>query len=189
MIHQDKKFEGINYSDTKLTDPEFVNCEFINCNFSKAQLSDVDFIECKFKNCDFSLAIIRGTGFKDAKFANCKLMGLDFSVCNNFLFAVDFKDCILDYSSFFKKKIKQTPFVDCSIKHADFSEADLSMAVFKNCDLFSTVFSNTILEKADFRTAKNYTVDPELNKVKKAKFSHLALAGLLDKYNLDIDFE
>ncbi len=38
-----------------------------------------------------------------------------------------------------------------------------------NCDLNRAVFDNSILEKADFRTSLNYSIDPELNRIKKAK--------------------
>jgi hypothetical protein len=43
------------------------------------------------------------------------------------------------------------------------------------------------LEKADIRTSHNYTIDPEKNKVKKAKFSIHGIAGLLDKYDIEIE--
>ncbi|WP_414656043.1 pentapeptide repeat-containing protein [Flavobacterium sp.] len=83
--------------------------------------------------------------------------------------------------------MKKTNFIDCSVKEVDFSETDLSMSIFKNCDLSNTVFQQTNLEKADFRTAKNYAFDPAENKVKKVKVSHLHLSGLLEKFDLDID--
>ncbi|HUZ61183.1 MAG TPA: hypothetical protein VMU83_20575 [Hanamia sp.] len=35
----------------------------------------------------------------------------------------------------------------------------------------------TNLEKADFRSAFNYSIDPELNEIKKAKFSSDELSG------------
>jgi hypothetical protein len=43
------------------------------------------------------------------------------------------------------------------------------------------------LKKADLRTAYNYHIDPESNKLKKAKFSLQGLPGLLDKYGIDIE--
>jgi uncharacterized protein YjbI with pentapeptide repeats len=144
-------------------------------------------MECSFKNCNFSLAVLQNTGLKNIKFIGCKLMGLDFSGCNNFLFSMSFQDCILDYSTFLQKKMKKTHFIDCSLQDVDFSNVDLTMALFKNCDLMNTTFAGTILEKADFRTAKNYSLDPGENKMKQAKFSHLQLAGLLDKFDLDIE--
>jgi hypothetical protein len=43
------------------------------------------------------------------------------------------------------------------------------------------------LEKADFRTAFNYSINPETNRIKKAKFSKEGLNGLLDKYDIEIE--
>jgi len=187
VIHEGKIFENINYSEKKLSGREFVNCVFKNCNFTTSDLSNNNFEDCTFQSCNFSLTIFRNTGLRTVKFIGCKLMGIDFSVINSFSFSVVFQDNILDYSSFFQCKMKKTNFTDCSLKQVDFGETDLSMAVFKNCDLALASFVRTNLEKTDFRTARNYSLDPEQNKVKGAKFSHLGLAGLLYKYRLDIE--
>ena len=64
--------------------------------------------------------------------------------------------------------------------------ADLSYALFEDCDLSGARFENTILEHADLRTTVNYNIDPELNRIKKAKFSMSGLYGLLEKYDIDI---
>jgi hypothetical protein len=48
-------------------------------------------------------------------------------------------------------------------------------------------FENTILQKADLRSAFNYAIDPEINKIKKAKFSLPEVTGLLKKYDIEID--
>ena len=48
-------------------------------------------------------------------------------------------------------------------------------------------FYQTNIEECDFRTAYHFSIDPENNQVKKAKFSANGLAGLLDKYQLKID--
>jgi uncharacterized protein YjbI with pentapeptide repeats len=69
----------------------------------------------------------------------------------------------------------------------DFSNCDLSAALFQNCDLRSAVFDKTILEKADLRGAFNFSINPENNKIKKAKFSREGALGLLDKYNIEIE--
>jgi len=186
-LHEKKTFDNIDYSDQSLSKNEFIDCKFTNCDFSKSKLNDTDFINCDFTNCNFSLALLQNTGLKDIRFTKCKLLGIDFSCCNDFLFTVNFQDCIVDYSSFFKKKIKNTKFVNCSIKEVDFAEVDLSMSIFDNCDLLNASFVRTNLEKTDFRSARNYSIDPEMNRMKNAKFSNLGLAGLLYKYNLDIE--
>jgi uncharacterized protein YjbI with pentapeptide repeats len=133
------------------------------------------------------MAKLSGTGLKDVQFVDCKLIGINFDHCSDFLFAADFQKCALDYSSFFKKKMKKAKFVECSLKEVDFTEVDLSMAIFSNCDLFRAVFLRSILEKTDFRTAFNYVFDPEVNKIKKAKFSYSGVVGLLGKYNIDVE--
>jgi len=94
----------------------------------------------------------------------------------------------LDYSTFFGTKLMKTKFDKCSLKETDFSEVNLSTSIFSDCDLTGARFLNSNLEKVDFRTAKNYSIDPESNKIKKAKFSVFNLEGLLYKYQLDIDY-
>jgi Pentapeptide repeats (8 copies). len=81
----------------------------------------------------------------------------------------------------------KTKFDKCSLKETDFSEVNLSSSIFSDCDLTGARFLNTNLEKVNFRTASNFSIDPESNKLKKAKFSAFNLEGLLYKYKLDID--
>ncbi len=114
-------------------------------------------------------------------------MGIDFSKCKDFLLSFSFDKCILDYSTFHRKKIKNTIFNDCAVKEVDFTEADLTSSGFHNCDLTRSTFHHTILEKADFRTARNYSFDLDLNRVKKAKFSSSGVISLLDKYQVIIE--
>jgi fluoroquinolone resistance protein len=187
ILHEEKTFEGLNYSERKLPKTEFIDCTFINCNFSRADLTDSDFIDCHCRGCNFSLATVENTGFKNMHFKDCKLTGIDFSKCSDFLFSLELENCPLDYCSFAGKKMKKTLFTDCPIKNADFTETDLSQAVFKKCDLQDSSFVRCILEKADFRGAVNYSFDPDQNKMKKARFSMPAVIGLLAKYQLDIE--
>jgi uncharacterized protein YjbI with pentapeptide repeats len=73
------------------------------------------------------------------------------------------------------------------LQEVDFTDCDLSEAVFERCDLERTQFINTNLEKADLRGSWNYSIDPEVNRIKKAKFSLPGITGLLDKYDIMID--
>ncbi|MFT3934912.1 MAG: pentapeptide repeat-containing protein [Chitinophagaceae bacterium] len=187
LLHEDKTFENEDFTVKPVGAREFADCTFINCNFLKADLSNDDFMDCHFKGCNISLAHMENTGMKNNRFEGCKMTGIDFSRCNNFNFSVSFINCPLDYSSFFQKKMKKTNFTDCSLKEADFTETDLTQSVFKNCDLQNATFVQTILEKADLRTARNYVFDPEMNKIKKARFALPDVIGLLSKYDIDID--
>jgi len=188
-LHQDKFFSGVNYTEKTLKNREFVKCEFINCDFSNSDLSDNDFVDCHFKQCNFSLTLLRGTGMKEVTFTGCKILGIDFSKCNKFMFSFVFENSYLDYSTFFGTKLRKTKFLNCTLKETDFEGADLTSSVFDNCDLMGATFLRSILEKTDFRTSRNFNIDPAENNMKQAKFSAHNLVGLLHKYKLDIDYD
>ena len=115
------------------------------------------------------------------------MIGLHFEDCEPFLFEVNFDNCLLNLSSFYKLKLKKTSFKNSNLSEVDLTEADLTSSVFGNCDLTAAKFERTILEKADLRTSYNYSIDPEINKIKKAKFSIDGISGLLDKYDIEIE--
>ena len=184
---EDQEFKGIDYTENKLAKGEYENCRFINCLFSNSDISKIDFMECEFENCDLSMAKITNTAFKDVRFKDCKLLGLHFEDCNPFLLTLGFEGCQLNLSSFYKLKLKNTKFINCILREVDFLETDLSASVFDNCDFAGAIIKNNNFEKADFRRSYNFSIDPEINNIKKAKFSMSALAGLLDKYQIVIE--
>lgn len=186
--HELKSFKSIDYTEKKIRNTEFYKCKFEGCIFLKSDLIGISFEDCTFGNCNFSMAKIQGAGFRNAVFNGCKVLGVDFSECNKFMFSFLFSDCQLDYSTFCGTKLMKTNFDKCSLKETDFSDVNLSSSKFIDCDLSGTVFSNTILDKVDFRTAKNYSIDPEFNQLKKAKFSSYNLEGLLFKHQLDVSY-
>ena len=185
-IIEDKLFSNIDFTLEKLEGEKFDNCEFKDCNFSNYNLSFLDFIECRFESCNMSMVKLKGSSVKEVKFVSCKLIGVDFGVCNEFLLSMSFDKCILDYAQFYKLKLQKINIKDCSLKEANLTESDLSGANFLNCDLDRAIFSHTRLNSADFRTAFNYSIDPESNNIKKAKFSFNGISGLLDKYEIVI---
>ena len=115
------------------------------------------------------------------------MAGLRFDTCNQFGLSFNFNDCSLNHSVFYKIKIKNTVFNNCKLNEADFTGCDLTGSVFSKCNLERAIFENTILEKADLRTAFNYSIDPDANRIKKAKFSIGQIAGLLSKYDIIIE--
>ena len=92
----------------------------------------------------------------------------------------------MNISSFVNMKLKKIRFSRSILTEVDFTGADLSGAIFEKCDLGAAIFQHTILEAADFTTSFNYSIDPELNKLRKAKFSLVGISGLLDKYDIII---
>jgi uncharacterized protein YjbI with pentapeptide repeats len=127
-----------------------------------------------------------GTTLNNAQFTNSKILGLNFSECIDFLFSVSFDNCILDYSSFQGKKMNKTIFKDSSLKGVNFTQTDLSASSFNNCDLESAIFNQSNLSSVDFTNAHNFSIDPEYNSLKKAKFSLQSLPSLLSKYNIKV---
>lgn len=183
---EDKTFDHQDFTETTLLTGEYENCTFSNCNFSNLNLSHFAFSDCTFTGCNLSLARITKTAFKEVIFRDCKLLGLHFNECHEFLFTATFDGCILNLSSFYNRKIKKAGFSNSSMQEVDFTGCDLSHASFDNCDLANAIFDNSILEKADFRTAYNYVIDPGKNKIKKARFSLPGVTGLLDHLDIEI---
>jgi fluoroquinolone resistance protein len=194
---EEQNFDKIDFTQKPLGKGEYEYCTFINCDFSKSDFSDIKFLECEFSGCNLSLVRLTQTVLQGIKFKACKMLGLNFGECNEFGFVVSFDICILTHSSFVSMatslkqriRLKQTIFKDSQLDEVDFTECDLTSGVFDNCDLTGAIFKDTILEKADFRTASNYSIDPELNRIKKAKFSRSGIAGLLDKYDIKIELK
>ena len=127
------------------------------------------------------------TLFNDVRFSKCKMLGIHFEDCNKFIISINFNSCQLNLSSFTGLNLKGTRFTDCRIAEADFFEADLKDSVFHNCDLQGCLFENTNLENADLRTSVNYSIDPDMNNIRKAKFSWPGIIGLLSKFDIEIE--
>jgi len=179
-------FEKQNYSQIALAKGEYDNCTFVNCIFSNSDLSNVSFTECEFQDCDLSNVNLKYTVFNDVTFSKCKLLGLLFNNCSDFLFSVEFNESNLNLASFYQMKMKGTKFNSCMLQHVDFTETDLTNSIFNNCDFKNAIFERSIVEKSDFRSSFNYVIDPEMNKIKKAKFSMPEVLGLLRKYNIEV---
>lgn len=92
----------------------------------------------------------------------------------------------MDYCGFYNLQIKKTVFSSCRLLEADFTMANLTGSSFVGSELSGAVFDQTVLEKADFRDAQNYRIDPELNRIKEARFDLGGLPGLLSKYGIRI---
>ncbi len=184
-IIYDKEFYGIDYTTTKIKN-DYESCIFTNCNFSEISLRSFRFTECEFMDCDLSNAKIDETAFQDIQFINCKLLGLKFDSCSPFLLTFNFINCNLNFTSFYQLKIEKTIFKNCKMHEIDFAETNLSNAVFDNCDLSKSVFENSNLSKVNFISSYNFDINPELNILKKAKFSKENVIGLLSSYNIEI---
>ena len=188
MLTENKVFEKISFKEHILVKGVYEECTFTNCNFNSVDLSGITFRTCLFNNCDCSLTKLKNTILQDVRFVNSKLLGVQLNQCNGFLLRLYFENCMLKLSVFYKLKLKNTVFTNCNLQEADFSEADMAGAAFENCDLLLATFMHTNLEKADFRSASNYSINPELNRIRNARFSIPGVTGLLTTYDIEIEW-
>lgn len=165
---------------------DFEQCTFRNLDLSRTSLSGANFINCRFDACVLTQAEVKNAKLYDVSFASCKLMYVDFGTCNPFGFHVDFEDCQLDYAIFLDRKLKKSRFVDCSLREVQFLNCDLTGTVFGRCNLELARFEKNNLSQVDFSSSYNLGLDPDENKLKKARFSLHNLPGLLKKYDLII---
>lgn len=164
----------------------YEECVFRNCDFSGLSLNGFTFENCEFHSCNLSNAEVRNSSFQQVGFTDCKLLGMQFHMADPFSFEVYFSGSQLDFSSFYRCSLKNSKFAKCSLTGVDFTEANLQGIALEECDLKNAVFQNSNLEKTDFRTSFNFTIHPEHNKIKKAKFSLGEVAGLLSVYGIEI---
>jgi fluoroquinolone resistance protein len=184
---EDKEFIGINFAEDNLVIADYEDCKFIRCMISGADISYSSFENCSFQECDLSLCKVIQTSFRDTEFKKCKVLGVHFENCKDFRFSINLTSCLLDHSSFYRKKLKSTKLVDCSLIDVDFSEADLSKAQFNNCNLSGAKFENTNLSECDFRGAINFSINPGMNTLFKTKFSKEGIVGLVDYLSIVIE--
>ncbi len=182
-----EEFCDLDWEDQPLEKGEYEGTIFKTCNFQRADLSGYRFVDCEFIGCNLSLVQLHDTSLQNVHFKGCKMMGINFMQCNRFGLALSFDGCQLNSSSFFDLSLSETSFVDSELRDVSFGESNFSKSIFKNCDFQGADFLRVNLQKADFRSSYNYTIDPEINKVRGAQFSIWGTPGLLGKYGLKIE--
>ena len=177
---QQKEF--INIADVIFKDAIYSNCNFKGINFAESRFVDVRFDDCIFDKCDLNNTKFSNCYIKTVKFSECKLIGIDWSGFNYsaFFSEINFNECLLSYGCFISLKIKKIIMKNCICKEADFEGADLQKGDFFGTDFLGSRFVNTNLQEASFINAKNYTIDPSVNKIKKAVFSLPEVYNLLN---------
>lgn len=166
---------------------EYEQCKFNHCDFSNANFNNFRFVDCQFDGCNFSNCSVGDTSFRGVKIINSKVIGILFGNASKLGFDILFENSKLSHSSFFKVNLKKQKFINCILEDVDFAETDLSQAILDHCDLKGARFDRTNLEKTDFRTSYNYDINPNINKIKKAKFGAAQMHGLLSYLDISID--
>lgn len=179
-------FKSENYSKQSLEHKVFISCSFDACDFTESILRNAKFCSCTFVNCNLSLMKLEGCRFQDIQFKECKIVGAEFYKCESAFFSMNFKNCSIQYCNFSDLNMKNTSFANSSLKESYFTHTCLTGADFNGVNLQGTIFHNCDLCKADFSTATEYDIDPQTNKIKKAKFSLPEAVGLLRGFDITL---
>lgn len=184
---EEKAFKSEDFSKSVLDNHVFHQCSFTQCNFSECLLRNAKFCFCTFTECNLSLVKLEGARLQDVQFVNCKIVGAEFFKCEKTFFSPSFKNCFLHYCNFSDLNMKKVTFDGSKLRENHFTNTCLSGADFRSVDLSGTVFHNCDLTKADFTGASQYDIDPQTNKIKKAKFSLPEAVRLLNGFDITIE--
>jgi fluoroquinolone resistance protein len=186
LNNEERVIKSEDFSKQSLEGQIFTFCSFNSCNFSESILRNVKFCSCTFVNCNLSLPKLDGCRFQDTQFIECKVVGAEFFKCEKTFFSVSFNKCLLQYCNFSDLNMKKTSFKGSHLKENHFTNTLLNDVDFTDVDLSGTIFHNCDLCKADFSSATRYDIDPQTNKIKKAKFSLPEAVGLLRGFDITI---
>ncbi|GAB4273416.1 MAG: pentapeptide repeat-containing protein [Opitutales bacterium] len=183
----DVSFKAEDASRKAFSHQRFEACTFQHCQLAEAEFLNCAFVDCRFEHCDLSNAKVDGCRFNQVAFVDCKLIGISWFDIDKTLFAPSFERCQLDYSSFHGLPLKKVHILDCHAHEVSFHEADLSQADLSGTDFKRSTFLATDLRKADLRGAKDYSIDPQANKVQGARFSFPDVVGLLGAFGIKVE--
>jgi fluoroquinolone resistance protein len=173
--------DGNEVKNKNFEESVFEDCHFLNCSFEKSR-----FLNCQFRGCVISAVGLLNCRFIQPIFRKCKVLGIDWTKTKLFR-EPEFYDCQIDFSNFRMLKIPGVKIINCEAREVEFIETDFSGGVFTGTDFERSRFFKTNLSGADFRGAKNYSIDITNNMIKKARFSYPEVISLLDGLEITIE--
>lgn len=177
-----RTFTEIDASNVALAGVEFFECRFVRCRFTEGELRQVGFDRCHFTDCDLSVLKLRDVSLSEVGFLRCKIIGVDWSGVHVSALpgALDFRECLLDHSSFSGLVIPGAVFDDCTMRDVDLSNVDLTSADLRRSDLHNATFRNTDLTRARLAGAHGYWIDLAENRLRGARLSLPEAGALLE---------
>ncbi len=179
-------FTGLTLANETIVGIEFEECEFQKCSFVNCNLDSWKFLDCKIVECRMSAINPVRSRFQGVKFLTSQVIGFDWTRAEA-IEDLEFTNCKINYSNFKLLKLPRLKLINCEAHEVDFINTDLTEGVFTNTDFENSRFFKADLTEADFRGAKNYTIDARNTVLKKTKFSLPEALALLD--GLDIVLE
>lgn len=186
--YEDQSFVSLDLQGEEIRFKEFIGCVFTRCSFLETTFISCRFVDCEFKECDLGLCCVKDCSFSNTRFQDSHVIGVDWTEASwpkrGFLRTIDFSSCSINHSTFIGLSLRGIHLTRCVARDVDFTEADLTRANCTHTDFSQSRFLHTDLTEADFSDAINYSIAPNLNVLKRTKFSLPEAVSLL--YGLDI---
>ena len=144
-----------------LENAEFEDCVFDHCRWLGTRVQNCRFNACTFDHCNFSGVVFQPFG--------------------------KIKNCAFRYNDFSGMALNGFDWTGAELQQCTFDDTRLAGASFYGVRLGGTRFTRCDLQKADLRTAEEYAIDLETNKLKGARFSFPDVVRLLDGTGIVIE--
>ncbi len=184
----------------------FYGCQFVLATHSPfllaipgARIYDLDstrvqtrrFNACTFDHCNFSGVVFSFTTMKDAWLLNSAFRSMAWGGLQGksgvFQPFGKIKNCAFRYNDFSGMALNGFDWTGAELQQCTFDDTRLAGASFYGVRLGGTRFTRCDLQKADLRTAEEYAIDLETNKLKGARFSFPDVVRLLDGTGIVIE--
>lgn len=170
-----------------IKESEISDIHFYWIDFSWLNLSFKVFNDCKFEKCNLSNINLKNTSLNNIEFYKTKILWVNFTEINTFLSHFDFIECSISLSFFMWMKLKSISFIESEVKETDFTNSVLEWVDFSFCNLEKSIFLNTSLKKANLIWAFNFSINPNINSIEKAKFSTSNVVNLLNYLDIIVE--
>lgn len=183
---EDQVFEHVSFHADQIVGKSFECCKFIQCDFNRAKLDRIKFVDCEFEECNFSNASLVETVLQQCLFFKCKMVGINFSYAQSFLFGVQCESSDLSLCYFENNDLTRSRFLDCKLDEAQFISVNAEKTVFDQSCFNGTIFEDCQLSKSSFVAVEAIVIRPDANRIKGMIFSKENLSGLLTEHQLKI---
>jgi uncharacterized protein YjbI with pentapeptide repeats len=130
-----------------------------------------------------SMLQVTDSRFIDARFERSKMLGIDWTRAAR-PHGIAFQSCNISHSVFVELGLKGLELVESVAREVDFSGTNLTKAQLSQTDFLGSRFVHTDLSGADLSRAVNYSIDPTVNRIKKAVFSLPEAMSLLSAFDI-----
>lgn len=189
QYYQGETFE--NPDPALLQDAEFNDCTFTGCRWDNVRVRNCTFLSCTFQHCSWSSVVFSFCQMRDAWFSGCAFRSIAWGGLQGRSALVQpfgkAERCEFRYNEFSGMTFVGFDFSSCRFGDCIFDDCRLAGANFRCVPLGRTQFSRCDLQKADFREATDYAIDPSANKMQGARFSFPDVVALLSGFGLKIE--